>query len=229
MTEDFIDSIEKNDSFESVESEGFEPVQDALPAEEAPPPVEDAPPPVEDAPPPVEDAPPPVADDPPPPVEDVPPPVADDPPPPTEEEAPPASDEEVPQQSAEDGIEVSSGGGGGGGGSGFDLDSALGSLTAYFDTRAQIAASPELELSGIETFALSPITSSSGLKGILLDLIGPYDNIVTQYRYQQNTSSNYTYVNEVTPDYPWICSALLFIVLLWSVFRLLGRCFSWMK
>lgn len=85
------------------------------------------------------------------------------------------------------------------------------------------------ELVGIETFALSPITSSSGLKGLLLDIIGPYDNIVTQYKYQQNTSTNYTYVNEVTPDYPWIASAALFIALIISVFGLLKRSMSWMK
>lgn len=90
-----------------------------------------------------------------------------------------------------------------------------------------VAAGYELE--GIETFALSPIVSSSGLKGILLDLLGPYDNIVTQYQYRQNTSSSYSYVNEITPDYPWIFSAVLFIVLLFSVFRLMGVFFQWLK
>lgn len=73
-------------------------------------------------------------------------------------------------------------------------------------------------LDGIETYALSPIQSSSGLKGILLDTIGPYDNIITQYKYQANTSSNYSYVHETTPDYPWIASALLFIILVHGVF-----------
>lgn len=75
----------------------------------------------------------------------------------------------------------------------------------------------------IETFALSPVTSSSGLKGVLLNVIGPYDNVVTQYRYQANSSSNYAYINEVTPDYPWICSALLFVVLLVCTFRMFLR------
>lgn len=87
----------------------------------------------------------------------------------------------------------------------------------------------DAELVGIETFALSPITSSTGLKGILLDILGPYDNIVTQYQYRQNTSTNYSYVNEVTPDYPWIASAALFIALVISIFGLLKRSMSWMK
>lgn len=78
-------------------------------------------------------------------------------------------------------------------------------------------------LDGMETFALSPVTSSTGLKGVLLKVIGPYDNIITQFRYQSNTSSNYTYVHEMTPDYPWIASAVLFIVLLYSVFQCFRR------
>ena len=116
------------------------------------------------------------------------------------------------------------------------LDSFLAGMLAGMasdddSSASDIAEPPQetFELVGIETFALSPVTSAAGLKGKLLDIIGPYDNIVTQFKYQSNTSSNYTYVNEVTPDYPWIASSVLFILLILSLFRLLGRCFSWMK
>ena len=85
------------------------------------------------------------------------------------------------------------------------------------------------ELVGIETFALSPIESSTGLKGILLDILGPYDNIVTQYKYQQSNNQYYTYVNEITPDYPWIASACLFIALVISIFGFLRRSIAWMR
>ena len=87
----------------------------------------------------------------------------------------------------------------------------------------------ELVLDNVETFQLSPIEDSTGLKGVLLRILGPYDNIVTQYRYQQSNNQYYTYVNEVTPDYPWIASAVLFIALLVSLFGLLKRSMSWMK
>lgn len=87
----------------------------------------------------------------------------------------------------------------------------------------------ELILDNVETFQLSPIEDSTGLKGVLLRILGPYDNIVTQYRYQQSNNQYYTYVNEVTPDYPWIASAVLFIALLVSLFGLLKRGMSWMK
>lgn len=72
---------------------------------------------------------------------------------------------------------------------------------------------------GVQVMALGPVTSSTGLKGILFDLLGPYDGVVVQYRYMQNSSTNYTYVNDVQLDYPWIFSAILFIVLLYSLFR----------
>lgn len=82
--------------------------------------------------------------------------------------------------------------------------------------------SEDWQFDGIETFALSPVNPSdtSGLKKILLEVLGPYDNVVTQYRYIADGSTRYTYVNEITPDYPWIFSAILFIVLIVSLFRM---------
>lgn len=74
----------------------------------------------------------------------------------------------------------------------------------------------------IETFALSPIRpdDTTGLKKVLLEVLGSYDGIVTQYRYIQEGSTRYTYVNEITPDYPWIFSAILFIAMVLAIFRM---------
>lgn len=74
---------------------------------------------------------------------------------------------------------------------------------------------------GIQTYALNPITSSDGLKGVLLDVLGPYDAVVVEYRYQA-TSGNYQYVREIQYDWPWLGSLAVFLVLLWSVFRIAG-------
>lgn len=93
----------------------------------------------------------------------------------------------------------------------------------------QVLAEAPLESADVQVLSLSPITSSAGLKGVLLDVIGPYDNIVTQYRYQQSGNSYYSYVNEITPDWPWIGSCLLFIVLVSCIFKLIGRMLGWMK
>lgn len=84
------------------------------------------------------------------------------------------------------------------------------------------------ELAGIETYGLSPINPSdtSGLKKVMLEVLGPYDTVVTTYKYMQDGSTRYTYISEIQPDYPWIFSAVLFIVLVVSVFRMF-RSFLW--
>lgn len=75
---------------------------------------------------------------------------------------------------------------------------------------------------GVQTYALNPIESSDGLKGVLLDVLGPYDAVVVEYRYQTTTSGNYQYVREIQYDWPWLGSLAVFLVLLWSVFRIAG-------
>ncbi len=116
----------------------------------------------------------------------------------------------------------------------FEFTNEDGDTVAYYSGSAEFDffnhgplfapnVSSDYELVGVESYALSPIVSAAGLKGVLLDVLGPYDNIVTQYEYVQSGSTRPTYVNEITPDYPWIASAALFIVLLWSLFGLLRR------
>lgn len=68
----------------------------------------------------------------------------------------------------------------------------------------------------------TPVESANGLKGILIQLFGSYSPTITQLRYQSNTSTNYTYVNDISPDYPWLCAAGLFAVVLYCTFKLGG-------
>lgn len=80
---------------------------------------------------------------------------------------------------------------------------------------------------GIEVYAVqsepnTPVTSSTGLKGILLDLFGPYEPTITQLQYRQGSNQYYTYVNDISPDYIWLCSAGIFALVLFCVFRLGG-------
>jgi len=88
---------------------------------------------------------------------------------------------------------------------------------------------PAWQLEGIEVYAMPPITSSTGLKGLLYEVIGPYDTIITQYTYKQNGNNYYSYVNDISPDYPWLMSAALFVVLIFCVFRTLGGLLAWKK
>lgn len=107
-----------------------------------------------------------------------------------------------------------------------------GYMSGYLDGIQEDSSEPvsePAELVDIQTFALSPITSSTGLKGVLLDVLGPYDNVVTQYKYQQQNNSYYTYVNEITPDYPWIGSCLLFTAMVVCIFQLIRRMLGWLS
>lgn len=81
----------------------------------------------------------------------------------------------------------------------------------------------DMILQAVEVYSVSPITpdSTSGLKSVVLGLIGNYDTIVTDYTY----TSNNGYVQhtiEVQPDYVWMGSFLLLFLILYCLFRLGG-------
>lgn len=70
---------------------------------------------------------------------------------------------------------------------------------------------------------LVPVTPSdtTGVKAVLLSFIGDYDPPVIQYEY--TTNNNYKqYVNEIQPDYVWICSFALIALFIYCLFKLGG-------
>lgn len=70
---------------------------------------------------------------------------------------------------------------------------------------------------------LAPVTpnDTTGLKAVLLSFIGNYDPPVVQYEY--TTSNNYKqYVNEIQPDFVWICSFALIALFIYCLFKLGG-------
>lgn len=70
---------------------------------------------------------------------------------------------------------------------------------------------------------LAPVTPSdaTGFKAVLLGLIGNYDPPVVQFEY--TTNNNYKqYVNEIQPDYVWLCSCGLLALMIFCLFRLGG-------
>lgn len=96
----------------------------------------------------------------------------------------------------------------------------------YFASPFSSLDPADLPAIDVETYALEPITpaGTSGLKSVLLSVLGNYESIVTDYRYQ-NASGNWQYLREIQPDYVWICSAGIFALLLWCVFRMAGGFF----
>lgn len=71
--------------------------------------------------------------------------------------------------------------------------------------------------------ALAPVTPSntSGLKSVLLSILGNYDPIVAEYQYVGSGSYN-NYIREIQPDYVWLSSAAIFAILLYCTWRILG-------
>ena len=79
------------------------------------------------------------------------------------------------------------------------------------------------ELTGISVYAVSPVKpgDTNGLKSVLLSLLGDYDPVVVEYAY--NGGNGYTnYLRQVQPDYVWLCSAALFALVIYCIFRLGG-------
>lgn len=91
-----------------------------------------------------------------------------------------------------------------------------------YDDFVAIETDYEISVLAVQSTPNTPVESSTGLKGILISLFGPYSPTITQLRYQSNTSTNYTYVNDIAPDWPWICSCAIFALVLYCVFRLGG-------
>lgn len=81
--------------------------------------------------------------------------------------------------------------------------------------------------SGNSTLSIMRISASdtSGLHSILLTLIGDYNPIVKDYTY--TSSSGYTsHQIDIQPDWSWIMTAALFIVVIFCLFRFVGGLFS---
>lgn len=84
------------------------------------------------------------------------------------------------------------------------------------------SANPVLSDTVVAT-GLAPVTpgDTSGVKAVLLSFIGDYDPPVVQYEYTSN--NNYkSYVNEIQPDYVWICSFALIALFIYCLFKLGG-------
>ena len=85
----------------------------------------------------------------------------------------------------------------------------------------EISEPSELEEISVSVMALDPITASdaSGLKSVILDLLGDYSAIQVEWAYENN--NGYTsYTREIQPDYPWLCSAAIFAIVLYCLIRM---------
>lgn len=107
-----------------------------------------------------------------------------------------------------------------------DPDAAVSSSDASGESNVNVYVTNEIvgedlgEYVGTSVYALNPVTPSdtSGLKAVLLEVIGPYDAIVVEHQYESYNGS-FNYVREIQYDFPWLCSCGLFVVVLFCVLR----------
>lgn len=104
----------------------------------------------------------------------------------------------------------------------YDVESVISDAPVLSD---YIPLDDEMQLVDVTLLtSLAPVTPSdaTGLKAVLLSFLGNYDPIVAEYRYMNSNSSTYSYLREVQPDYVWLCSCALLVVMIYCLFKLGG-------
>lgn len=82
------------------------------------------------------------------------------------------------------------------------------------------------------TIKASPVTPSntSGFHNVIISLLGNYEPITVDYTYQSGTNyQNTSHSITTAPDWSWICSAAIFAIIIFCLFRLIGGLFSWKR
>lgn len=76
------------------------------------------------------------------------------------------------------------------------------------------------ETSTLQVLRVAP-SDTSGLHSLFLTLIGDYNPVVKDYTY--TSSQGYTsHSIEITPDWSWIMTAALFIIVVYCFLRIVG-------
>lgn len=100
---------------------------------------------------------------------------------------------------------------------------------SFADDPVDISISEDTEIVTTQTSQLRVSASdTTGLHSLVLSLIGDYNPIatITEYRYPSGTGYQNRYQVDVTPDWSWICTCALFIIVVFCFFRLIGAIFS---
>ena len=99
-------------------------------------------------------------------------------------------------------------------------------VPCYADEPDSVLRDPVQEVS-TSTLRISS-NETSGFHAVILGLLGDYNPIVKDYTYQ--SSNGYiSHSIEITPDWSWIASAAIFLVIIFCLFRLVGGLFSWKR
>lgn len=102
----------------------------------------------------------------------------------------------------------------------YDIPTGLLDLLAVRST-APVAI--EGELVNVEkTIQTVRPQDANGFKAVMLSLIGNYETVITDYTYQSGSSGYYSHSIQIERDWSWICSAAVFALVVFCVFRCIG-------
>lgn len=81
----------------------------------------------------------------------------------------------------------------------------------------------EPQIVNVETYQqrISP-SDTSGLKAVMLTLLGDYETTITDYEYRTGNSTYTSHSISIERDWSWICSCGIFAILLWCTYRAIG-------
>lgn len=97
------------------------------------------------------------------------------------------------------------------------LDEIIGTLQATPTEGNLEIVEPDTKVSVLRISA----SDTTGLHAVMLGLIGDYNPIVKDYTYQ-STQGYTNHSIDIQPDWSWIATAFVFVVVLYSVFRIIG-------
>lgn len=108
---------------------------------------------------------------------------------------------------------------------------AFASSSGFSDSPVMELDSSELvpsEDSTLVSLKASPVTpqNSNGFHQVIISLLGNYEPITVDYEYRNNNNTYYSHNISTTPDWSWIASAFIFVVIIYCLFRLVGGLFS---
>lgn len=84
-----------------------------------------------------------------------------------------------------------------------------------------IVLEPQL-VSFEQTIQKVSASDTSGLKSILLSILGDYETVVTDYEYRTGNNTYTSHSISIERDYAWLCSCGVFALLLYCTFRSIG-------
>lgn len=91
------------------------------------------------------------------------------------------------------------------------------------DEPQQVTIIDDYELVSKETtlVKISP-SDTSGLKAVMLTVLGDYETVITDYTYQSGSSQYYSHSISIERDWAWLASACMLGLMTFCTFRFIG-------